>query len=252
MGPGTRVSCRTIAPLLARYNDPDLSEAEQVQLSMHLLGCPACLARLQEYRALDRRMRVMPSVTIAPHVRSAVLDHVASAGGSGFGGFAATLAWRHAWSGMSAALSLATFVLAVGLATAFAARPETNFAATATGQAFGRPLATTFLVANPTRVVSQLNDTLSVKAPVMKAQPTRPAAVAATIRAINWDEGRIVVTLAGARGDERLAVMRDTAIVLADGRPGTLADLAVGVQVQLQREVSITGSLIAREIVVPR
>lgn len=36
----TSGNCRTVAPLIARYNDPDLNEVERVLLSTHLLQCP--------------------------------------------------------------------------------------------------------------------------------------------------------------------------------------------------------------------
>jgi hypothetical protein len=228
-----------------------------VRLSMHLLACPACYARLQEYRTIDRRVRTLPSVTLAPRVRAVMLEHFAAAE-AGMGGSAMALTWRHAWPGATLALSLATFIFAAGLTTALAAqRTGGPFVASATtSEAIARPLMTNLLAANPTRVVgsgvvSNAGDTQAFSRPI-KAQATRPASVAATIRMINPTEGRIVVTIDGAARDERLVIMRDTAIMLADGRPGTLADLVVGAQVQLQREVNATGGVVAREIVVSR
>lgn len=258
MGPVAHVACHTVAPLLARHNDPDLTEEEQVQLSMHLLICPACYERLQEYRAIDQRVRAMPSVTLAPRVRAVMLEHFAAAEAS-MGGSAMALTWRHAWPGATLALSLATFIFAAGLATALAAQHTGGpFAASATtSEAIARPLMTNLLAANPTRVVSSgivsnASDTQAFSRPIAKAQATRPASVGATIRMINPTEGRIVVTIDGAARDERLVIMRDTAIMLADGRPGTLADLIIGAQVQLQREVNATGGVVAREIVLSR
>jgi len=69
-----RGNCRTVAPLIARYNDPDLNEVERVSLSTHLLQCPCCLTRLQEYRALDQQVRRVPKITLAPQAREAVLE----------------------------------------------------------------------------------------------------------------------------------------------------------------------------------
>ncbi len=271
MTPVARADCRTIAPLLARYNDPDLSEAEQICLSLHLYRCPVCAERLREYRALDGWLRVMPAITIAPQVRSAVLQQIAATAGADPHGHAATMTWRQSWPTFTVALSLVAFVLVVGLTTGSPPRLEANLAATAVtreafnpalGPALSPALATTFLAATPTRVVGGfavggvavggINDTLAVKLPIAKPQPTRPAAVVAIIRSIDTTESRITVTLDGAKVDERLAVMGDTAIVLADGRPGTLSDLAIGAQVRLQREISITGGLVAREIRLPR
>jgi hypothetical protein len=258
MGPVAHVACHTVAPLLARHNDPDLTEEERVQLSMHLLICTACRDRLQEYRALERRVRTLPSMTIAPRVRDAVLGHIAAAEAS-MGGSAMALTWRHAWPGATIALSLATFIFAAGLTTALAAqRTGGPFVASgSTSEALARPLMTNLLVANPTRIVSSgvtnnASDTQAFSRPVVKAQATRPAAVGATIRMINPSEGRIVVSIDGAARDERLVIMRDTAIMLADGRPGSLADLVVGAQVQLQREVNAVGGVVAREIVISR
>jgi hypothetical protein len=257
MGPVVHVTCQTIEPLLARHNDPDLNEVEQVQLSLHLYRCPACRARLQEYRAIDRQVRTLPAVTLAPRVRAAVLDHIV-ASGAGLGGPTVALTWRHAWPGATLALSLATFVLAAGLTTALAAQhSDVRFAASApTSGAMARPLMTSLLNANPTVVTGEANasakDTLAIKRPLVKAQATRPAAVSATIRAINPTEGRIVVAVDGAIREERLVILRDTAIMLPDGRPGNLSDLVVGAQVQLQRETMPTGGTVAREIVVAR
>lgn len=250
-------SCRQVAPLLARYNDPDLDEVERVALSTHILGCQACLAQLQHYRALDSQLRGMRPIVLEPRVRAAVLDRVA-ASSAGFGVATAALPWRHAWSGAAAIVSLTTILLAAGLTTALAARhPDARFMTrTTTNGALVRPVTTTLLNANPTRPAENTGEILAFKRPIgqmqVQAQATRPAAVSATIRSVDETAGRIVVSVGGARGDERLLVLRDTAIVRANGHPGTIADLVAGLQVQLQRETSATGGLIAREIMIGR
>jgi len=61
-----------------------------------------------------------------------------------------------------------------------------------------------------------------------------------------------VVLVEGAGSDERLIVTRETIVLLADGRPGTLADVAVGATIRLQRDQRVVGGLIARQIVVVR
>lgn len=257
MAPAGRVTCHTVAPLLARYNDPDLTENEQVQLSMHLLICERCRACIQEYRALDRQVRAMSSVTLSPRVRTAVFEQIAAVEAS-MGASVLAISWRQAWPGATIVLSLATFILAAGLTTALTAQRAGGplVASATTSQPLARPLMTTFMNANPTSVaqseVSGGGSPLALKRPVGKAQATRPAAVVATIRAINITESRIVVAIDGAARDERLVVMRDTAIMMADGRPCTLADLVVGAQVQLQREVTAAGGVVAREITLSR
>jgi len=50
VSPTTRPSdpqgeCRAVARLLARYDDPDLGEAERILLGTHLPRCPQCWAR---------------------------------------------------------------------------------------------------------------------------------------------------------------------------------------------------------------
>jgi anti-sigma factor RsiW len=244
-----------VAPLLARYNDPDLTEAEQVALSTHLLQCPACLAQVHSYRTLDDRVRSMHSMVIASRVRDAVLETVA-ASNVGMGGTAIAIPWRHAWSGMAVMFSLTAILLAVGLTTALAAQhSDVHFGArTMSNGVLVRPVTTTLLNvnANPTQTARASGQVVAFKRPIMQAhvqaQATRPAAVAATIRSVDFMTGRIVVSVGGARGDERLVIKHDTAIVHPDGRPGRITDLAAGLQVQLQREADTTGGLVAREI----
>lgn len=258
MAPVARTPCQKVAPLLARFNDPDLTEADRVLLSMHLLRCPTCLARIQEYRAIDGRIRGMAATTVAPRVRDAVLQQIALTGAVQVGQSLAQ-PWRHTWSGLALAFSLATLLFAAGAAHTFAAQRTDLYAAMSAPPSNGivRPLALNLLNVAPTSVSTASaradgDQNMAFRHPVLQVQPTRPVAVGATIRLVNLSEGRIVVTVAGAHADERLTVLRDTAIVLPGGRPGDLGDLAVGAQVQLQREMLGTGGIIAREIVVSR
>jgi hypothetical protein len=78
------------------------------------------------------------------------------------------------------------------------------------------------------------------------------AVVRATVREVHARDGRLVVQVAGAQSEERLIVTRDTILLLADGRRGTLADVAVGATIQLQRDQHVVGGLVARQIVVVR
>lgn len=248
-----RTPCQKVAPLLARFNDPDLNETERVLLSMHLLQCPTCLARVQEYRAIDGRIRGMATTTVAPRVRNAVLQQIALTGAVQ-GGHSLLLPWRHTWSGLVLAFSLMTLLVAAGVVRTFTTQRTDVYGemSVPTSNALVRPLALNLFNVAPTSVTTAVDQNTAYRRPVLQVQPTRPVAVAATIRLVNLSEGRIVVTVAGARTDERLMVLRDTAIVLPDGRPGALVDIPAGTQVQLQREVTGTGALIAREIVVSR
>lgn len=247
-----RTPCHTVTPLLARWNDPDLTEAERVLLSTHLLACPACLARVQEYRTIDGRIRSMASTTITPRVRDVVFQQLALSGVAQ-GGHALAQPWRHTRSGLAIMFTLTTLFCAAWVALTFTQRAESQFATNAMlGNGAARPMTMTLLNAAPTSVFVGADQNTAFRRPVTQAQPTRPAAVGATIRLVNLSAGQIVVSVTGAHSDERLVILRDTAIVLPDGRPGVLADLAVGTQVQLQRESTATGSVIAREIVVAR
>ncbi len=247
-----RTPCHTVTPLLARWNDPDLTEAERVLLSTHLLSCPECLARVQEYRTIDGRIRGMASTTIAPRVRDVVFQQLALSGVTR-GGHALAQPWRHTWSGLAIVFTLTTLLCAAGVALTFTQRAESQFAANVTlGNSAARPMTMTLLNAAPTSVIVGADQNTAFRRSVTQVQPTRPAAVGATIRLVNLSAGQIVVSVTGAHSDERLVILRDTAIVLPDGRPGVLGDLAVGTQVQLQRESTATGSVIAREIVVAR
>jgi len=247
-----RTPCHKVTPLLARWNDPDLTEQERVLLSMHLLACPACLARVQEYRTIDGRIRGMASTTLSPQVRDVVLQQLALSGMTS-GGQALAQPWRHTWSGLAIVFTLTTLLYAAGVALTFTQRAESQFASNVVpGSAVARPMTMTLLNTAPTSGGLGADQNAAFRRPVVQAQPTRPAAVGATIRLVNLSLGQIVVSVTGAHTDERLVIMRDTAIVLPDGRPGVLADLVIGTQVQLQRESTAAGAVIAREIIVAR
>jgi len=252
MASATRLSCHKVTPLLARWNDPDLTEAERVLLSTHLLACPDCLARVQEYRTIDGHIRSMASTTLSPRVRDVVFQQLALTGVTQ-GGHALAQPWRHTWSGLAIVFTLTTLLCAAGVALTFTQRAENQFTANVTmGNSAARPMTMTLLNAVPTSGTLGADQNTAFRRSVAQVQPTRPAAVAATIRLVNLSAGQIVVSVTGARSDERIVIMRDTAIVLPDGRPGVLSDLTVGTQVQLQRESTATGGVIAREIVVAR
>ena len=246
-------SCRTVAPLIARYNDPDLNEVERVLLSTHLLQCPCCLGRLQEYRALDLQLRRVPKITLAPQAREAVLERIAAPNPS-FGLLAIGLVWRQAWFGAVTAISLTTLVLALGLATFRAAQAGGGAISTAgtANETLVRPLTATMLSSNPTQVVSSIGESLTSTMVTNSVRVDQLSAVRATVREVHVRDGRLVVLVDGARNEERLIINRDTVVLLADGRLGTLADVAVGATIQLQRDQPFVGGVVARQIVIGR
>lgn len=242
-------SCSAVAPLLARYNDPELNEAEQVLLSMHLLSCPACLARLQEYRALDQRVRTMSSTTLAPAVRDAFYQQIALTANGDLLAFA--VPWRQAWASLAVLVSMTTVFLAAGLTMALAAqRSEGSFGSSpVTRSAMVRPFADTMSQVNPTAVVENPPQRmLSASIAGVSAQATRPAAAPATIQSFDLATGRLTVSRNGAGDIERCLIQRDTALLHTDGSPVRLAELAVGSQIRLQCETTQAGILVAREL----
>lgn len=253
MAAAGRGTCNAVAPLLARYNDPDLSEKERVLLSTHLLNCPQCLARLQEYRALDRRVRTMPAMFLSAQARSTVLDRVAAASAPALSGTAFALPWRQNWPGAVVACSLAAMLLVTSFAALnFAQQVDGRLVATAGAtDVLARPLANSLLSANPTRVAAGVSERM-VAAAAVQAPATRPAAQPAVIRAIYAGDGRLVVAMDGAGRDERIVVTRDTAFLFADGHPASVANLAPGMRVQLHREQLRSGITVALEVIIPR
>lgn len=252
-------NCRSVAPLIARYNDPDLSEAERVLLSTHLFRCPHCLGQLQEYRALDHQVRRMPGITLAPQVREVLFDHLAAPmPGFGIPGFA--VFGRQAWIGAATAFSLTALVIVFSIGT-FRATQQADGALTgseATGHTLVRPLTTTILGANPTQVASTVGESLSGTMVIggLRSGATlsavTPLLLRATVREVNARDGRLVVLIDGSRVAESLIIDRATTVVWADGRPASLADIAAGATIQVQREQPTAGGAVARQIILTR
>ena len=181
---------------------------------------------------------------MSPRVHCAILDHVA-----------ATAAAQAGRPGLlrPALSSVAVAAVAVLLAGSLGALPlpatEMATAADSPGTAntiFAQPLTATFLSVNPTRAITAVTESKAAGAPVAAtartvraAQPTqapqaaqaRGVALIGTVRVLYLDRGRLVLALRG--GDQGLAITRDTAVRLADGRPGALSDLSVGTAVRV-------------------
>lgn len=247
-------TCRAVAPLIARYNDPDLGEAERVLLSTHLLQCATCLARLQEYRALDQQMRRMSGMTLAPHVREAILERVAA---PGYGQPGIALVWKQAWVGTTAAITLTAVIFAFGLATFGAAHQSTGSSPhpSSANEMFARPMTTTILGANPTQVtqVAQVANTFSesVSGTVISynLRASNVTTVRATVREVNAREGRLIVQVEGTKGAEELAITGTSLILWSDGSRGSLSDLVAGAAIQIERDQNTT---VARKITLTR
>jgi hypothetical protein len=252
-------SCRTVAPLIARYNDPDLGEAERVLLSTHLLQCPCCLAQLQAYRALDQRLRHMSGITLSPQVRESVLERVAAPSPNfamlGFPSYG-----RQIWISAATAFSLTALVIVFSLST-FRSPQQTDGAivtSQSTNDTVARPLTTTILAANPTQVASgvggSLPGTMVVSGLRVGASFSvlAPVPLLATVREVNARDGGIVVLLDGGQQEERFVVTRDTIILWSDGQRGSLADIAAGAVIQVQRDQPTAGGTVAQQIILSR
>lgn len=264
MAPLPGNSCRLVAPLLAHADDPDLTEAERVLLSTHLVRCPACLARLHEYRAQDRALRRRPVLAPAPELRRAVLARIAVGGAP----------HSHAAGPMPAVAAiamLACVTVALGLGgllgpappgtpTVAATRPSSVVAvasiasasAPLVGDGLSAPFAVSLLTADPTPPVIIARREAAkgaARAPVIAAIP-QSTIVNGTVRSVSPAAGLLLVILPNG-SDAHLTLTRDVVILLPDGRPGTLADLGVGATIRARCDQSPSGTL-AREITVLR
>lgn len=219
-------TCRAVAPLLARYDDRDLTEDERVLLSTHLLQCPACRVRLDTYRRHDRQLRALASIALAPQVREAVYARLATPLPAARYGTLSGLAVA------ALAVMLTTSLLAFHLPGAESTARVTPWAPSgATANAFAQPLGATLLAVNPTRVLLAASATVAAVAPgVPRAdQAVRSATpLVGTVRVVYLAEGRVVLTERDTGREESLTLTSDTVIRLADGRPGSLGDLTVG------------------------
>lgn len=248
-------SCQAVAPLLTRYDDPTLDEAEQVLLSTHLLRCPDCLAHLQQYRGYERQLRQLPPIVLSTRVRTTIYDHLGAI--SGHGGNTRTLfparpLWPGAaFLGMITAVVLLSALAAAQLAADYEGLPGTR---STTNAVLSRQFAGALLVANPTRVISGVGDTVNMNTLAVAVRPTatQPAALAATVRAIYPSDSRIVVALDGGTRNQRLVVTRDTRILHYDGHAIALANLPVGAAINVRYEQDANGSIIAQEIILQR
>lgn len=264
MAPLPGSPCRVVAPLLARADDPDLTEAERVLLSTHLVRCPTCLARLQEYRAQDRALRRWPALTPAPELRHAVFSRLAaprathphSVGPMPAVAAVAMLACVTVALGLGGLLGSSPpgtpTVAATRLSSVVAVASVASAPALAVGEGLSAPFAVSLLAVGPTPpaiVARREAANVAARAPVIAAIP-QSTIVNGIVRSVAPAEGLIVVILPSG-SDAYLTLARDAMILLPDGRPGTLANLGVGATIRARCDQAPGGTL-AREITVLR
>ncbi len=229
--------CRVVAPILARCDEPDLTEAERVLLSLHLVRCSDCQARLRDYRRQDRLLRSRPAISPSPQARQAVLDHIA--GQTPDMGARPGPPLPGGLAGIAATAFLALFIGGVTLQGLPGSPPgDPSRAAeghSARGEVLTNSLTGSLLTAYPTQVinnvseVAQSTDGVAGRAAHYGVQATLLTGI---VRAVYPAQGRIVLALDGPDNEQWLTLGRDAVIVLPDGRNGTLHDLAVGTAVR--------------------
>lgn len=61
--------CRDFEADLSAWIDGELPAPRRAAVGAHLAGCPACAARVEELRAVDRALRALPSPTAGAELR---------------------------------------------------------------------------------------------------------------------------------------------------------------------------------------
>lgn len=274
-------SCRTVAPLVARYSDPDLTEAEYVLLSTHLLCCRACQERLNAYRAADQRLRQLPSITIAPEARTAVLREVTTAATS-------AKAYRrpHYLAPWISVASGAVVAIALMLVTGF--RTLDSVAPPADGpdtfskaeSAFNRSLTAALMIAPPTQAaIVTMSDPARATATIATFQrqslprvsveqedraitdggaaATRTAVRQVTapettgkVYAVSLADRHLQVWNSGTGQLETYVMSTEVIVTMANGRSGTLAEIRPDMVVRLRLDHTRTGMITVREITI--
>lgn len=236
-------ACREVAPLVARFNDPELSEAEQVQLSTHLTRCASCRGLLDHYRRHDCALRSFSPIALAPRVRAAIYAELA----------AQAPPYR-----LGVLTTVATTALAVMFVTSLVAFRTLGADAVLRGRQDLQTDALTQSVAG-TRFVTGAMSTVapraSVPATLLAAggvPATRDAAstlMDGTVAALSPSQRLLVLHVMGSEHDEPLWIGPSTAIRFLDGRVAELADLVVGTPVRVLCDRDDRG-LVATAIVV--
>lgn len=278
-------SCRTIAPLLARHSDPDLSEVERVRLSTHLLRCPRCLARLRFYRTQDQRLRALPTVAASPELRRAVLAAIAEAP-AGEGGRGGGVTWLQGLTSVTVAafalLLFASLVAVPGLLDG--ERGAVGGEGGEAGELLTGSLTASLLTADPTRVIARATAPAGNArpapagaagprpAPVIvgasygvqayaPASPTvgaeiayeaQPVTLTGMVVAVYPALNQVVIRLQSTGREETLILADEPTIFLPSGGRGTLADLDAGSLIRAGGDRAATGAVTVDLIVASR
>lgn len=244
MGSLPHGECAALLPLLARYDDPDLTEAEQIRLSLHVPRCAACWQRLEMYRRQDRQLRDLPRITLVPEARCTILNQIAVAPSGNRGNLL-----------LPGITSVAVAALAVLLVSSMVLlRGPVQHELATSGQTANdlfvqQPLTATLLSTATTRVMTAINDTAL---PASQGQQLQARITSGTVRVLAVGGQRPVLTLARDEREETFVLDPDTPVRLANGQPGRLADLAVGAPIRLRYTVSPNGALTVLEIAIVR
>lgn len=275
-------SCRTIAPLLARHSDPDLSEVERVRLSTHLLRCPRCLARLRFYRTQDQRLRALPTVAASPELRRAVLAAIAEAPTGRAGG----VTWLQGLTSVTVAafalLLFASLVAVPGLLDG--ERGAVGGEGGEAGELLTGSLTASLLTADPTRAIARATAPAGNARPTMTgaagprpapvivgasygaqayapASPTvgaeiaygaQPVTLTGTVVAVYPALNQVIIRLQSTGREETLTLAGEPMIFLPSGGRGTLADLDAGSLIRAGGDRAATGAVTVDLIVVSR
>lgn len=236
-------TCREMAPLVARFNDPELSEAEQVRLSTHLTRCAPCRKLLDHYRQHDCALRSFSPIALAPRVRSAIYAELA----------AQAPPYR-----LGVLTTVATTALAVMFVTSVVAFRTLGTDAPLWGRQDLQSDALTQSVASTrfvTRAMTTVAPQASVSATLLGAGGASTAQVppttlmSGTVAVLSPAERRLVLHVAGSENEESLWIVPSTVIHFIDGRVAELADLVAGTPVRVLCDRDDRG-LIATAIVV--
>lgn len=236
-------TCREVAPLVARFNDPELSEVEQVRLSTHLARCAPCRKLLDHYRLHDSALRSFPPIALAPRVRSAIYAEMT----------AQAPPYR-----LGILTTIATTALAVMFVTGVVAIRTRGSDALLWGRQDKQSGALTQSVADTrfaTAAMTAVAPQASVSATLLGAGGANPGQgptvtlVSGTVALLSPAEQRLVLRVAGSDSDESLWIVPSTVIHFIDGRVAELADLVVGAPVRVLCDRDDRG-LIATSIIV--
>lgn len=221
------VTCREVAPLIARFNDPDRTEAEEVRLSTHLVRCGPCRELLDHYRRHDRALRAFAPIPVAPRVRTAIYSELENQ----------TPPYR---------LGILTTVAATALIVMFATSLLAYQSMGGTPALWGGQEEATGTLTQSIGGARRTADALtavaaraSASVPLLVADTggvhggTPFTLMAGSVALLSISDRRLVLHRADGVDDEAIQLTPSTAIQFVDGTIADLADLAVGTPVRV-------------------